>query len=197
VDNVRLVHAYLDPRTNTTRDVIVDKVDRGRTWVDEDGNTRWNRIIKGLPSAERAEDGREVWEQIDWPEKEKTEEEDNEDDTLRITVDERTFVPSLLTPPMPVSVLDELRNKYSKYRTRFDPEFIEKKDRAAKEAEARSAIPDWMLQPSKELRERARKRAEAGRLPLPDSMSEDDFLERIGKLMVERNTGSDAAPTNA
>ena len=42
-------------------------------------------------------------------------------------VETPTWVPSLQSAPFPSSVLDELRNKYSKYRTRHDPEWAEQK----------------------------------------------------------------------
>jgi large subunit ribosomal protein L24 len=42
-------------------------------------------------------------------------------------VETPTWVPSLRNAPFPSSVLDELRNKYSKYRTRHDPEYVAKK----------------------------------------------------------------------
>src|SRR5262249_48234034 len=48
------------------------------------------------------------------------------DDTLRITTEEVTFLPTLIQMPTPASVIDELRNKYSKFRIRHDEEYIEK-----------------------------------------------------------------------
>jgi large subunit ribosomal protein L24 len=42
-------------------------------------------------------------------------------------VETPTWIPSLHYAPFPPSVLDELRNKFSKYRTRHDPEFVEEK----------------------------------------------------------------------
>jgi large subunit ribosomal protein L24 len=48
------------------------------------------------------------------------------DDTLRITTEEVTFLPTLIQMPTPAGVLDELRNKYSKFRIRHDDAYIEK-----------------------------------------------------------------------
>lgn len=48
------------------------------------------------------------------------------DDTLRITTEDVSFVPSLVNVPMPTSVIDELRNPYSKLRTRHTDEYIAK-----------------------------------------------------------------------
>lgn len=78
--------------------------------------------------------------ELDWPEKEEEEHEDHDADTLRVTVDEVTFQRTLHNPPMPPMVIDELRNKYSKYRTRHDPEYIAKLNEKAKKEEARQRL---------------------------------------------------------
>lgn len=52
---------------------------------------------------------------------------DGEMDTSRVDVEASTFVASLGEPPMPSTVIDELRNKYSKFRTRHDPEYLRQK----------------------------------------------------------------------
>ena len=176
--NVRLVHAYLDPQTHVRRDVIVEKA---KITNFRDGD--FEREIEGLPSSDQST----RWERIPWPESNKDEDvADNDSDTLRITVDDVTFIPTLTRPPMPPSVLDELRNKYSKFRDRHDPEYLEQKHAEDREADARKQIPDWMLQPSRELREKAKNKERLIKPAVPDLMSEDDFLERVGELMSER-----------
>jgi large subunit ribosomal protein L24 len=52
---------------------------------------------------------------------------DEEWDTLRVEVETLTHKPSLEYAPFESSIMDELRNKYSKYRTRHDPEWVEAK----------------------------------------------------------------------
>lgn len=54
--------------------------------------------------------------------------EDNDADTLRQEVEHETFVPSMQYAPFESSIIDELRNKYSKYRTRHDPEWVKAKE---------------------------------------------------------------------
>ncbi|KHJ35941.1 putative kow domain-containing protein domain-containing protein [Erysiphe necator] len=116
IASVRLVFPLTDKETGITRDVIVKKLINGPIFHDKNlRTTRWARIIPGLNI------------RIPWPKKEPPIHQDNDGDTFRLDVDVKNFVPTLLTPPMPPSVIDELRNKYSKFRTRHDPEFIEKK----------------------------------------------------------------------
>lgn len=52
---------------------------------------------------------------------------DGEMDTSRVDIEASTFVASLKEPPMPSTVIDELRNKYSRFRTRHDPEYLREK----------------------------------------------------------------------
>ncbi|KAI9688489.1 MAG: hypothetical protein M1822_001438 [Bathelium mastoideum] len=192
VKDVRLVHAYLDPDTNIQRDVIVEEVKMCDFWRDPvTKEASYSREIEGLPTSEPAEsDGRPQWERIPWPEMKNDEPEkaDQDSDTLRITVDEKSFVPTLLRPPMPPSVLDELRNKYSKFRDRHDPEYIATKEAEDLETDARKQMPEWMLQPSRELRERAKNKEKIIKPAVPDLISEEDFLARVGQLMSERTS---------
>ncbi|EED23826.1 KOW motif domain protein [Talaromyces stipitatus ATCC 10500] len=63
---------------------------------------------------------------IPWPEENKIDQTTDEDgDTSRKEVEYETWTPSLNTAPFQSSVMDELRNKYSKYRTRHDPAWVE------------------------------------------------------------------------
>jgi large subunit ribosomal protein L24 len=50
-----------------------------------------------------------------------------EADTPRIRTELQTWVPTLQQPPMPPSVIDELRGKYSKFRTRHDDDWVAEK----------------------------------------------------------------------
>merc|ERR1711939_384049 len=82
---------------------------------------------------------------IPWPEKADEYHEDFENDTLRLNVDEQTFRPFLLHPPMPLSVIDELRNKFSRFRTRHDWDFIERKELEDEREEKRKDLSDEQL----------------------------------------------------
>ena len=60
---------------------------------------------------------------------------DEQMDTDRKDLNDTSFEPFLFEPPMPPSVIDELRNKYSKFRVRHDPEWVAKKVREDEDAQ--------------------------------------------------------------
>ncbi|KAE8388551.1 hypothetical protein BDV23DRAFT_110997 [Aspergillus alliaceus] len=118
LDDVRLVVALDDPATGQTRDVLVEHVYGGGPILERDHGSdtpRHTRYITG----ENIE--------IPWPRSEPPKFKDEEWDTLRMEVETPTWTPSLHYAPFPPSVMDELRNKFSKYRTRHDPEWVEAK----------------------------------------------------------------------
>jgi large subunit ribosomal protein L24 len=147
VSDIRLVVARENLETGITEDVIVEKVVvwskstvklkqtselwegmvvDNQTLIDEmerdGGRTRW------IPSLNL---------HIPWPEKSPEEHKDYDADSLRINVDAKTWVPLLLSAPLPRGVIDELRNKYSKFRTRHDEDYLEKK-------RAQDAQEEWL-----------------------------------------------------
>lgn len=63
---------------------------------------------------------------IPWPKETEPAVRDYDGDTLRIDSEAETHYPRLTSPPMPASVLDELRNKYSKMRRRHEQGFLQK-----------------------------------------------------------------------
>ncbi|PYH99169.1 hypothetical protein BO71DRAFT_343203 [Aspergillus ellipticus CBS 707.79] len=118
IDDVRLVVALDDPVTGKTRDVLVEHVYGGEPFLDREygvDTPRHTRYIAG----EQIE--------IPWPRTETAETKDEAWDTLRMEVETPTWMPSLHYAPFPPSVLDELRNKFSKYRTRHDADWVEAK----------------------------------------------------------------------
>lgn len=119
--------------------------------------------------------------EIPWPTKVEEEVVDGPHDTLRIDVEERTFVPTLLRPPIPETVVDELRNQYSKFRTRHTPEYIAKKEAEEAEKKARVDSVKSMLTPLQEFnRHRRELRRARGQPELTDEM-----LEKIGQIMAK------------
>jgi large subunit ribosomal protein L24 len=179
LNSVRLVFPLTDATTGITRDVIVKKLVNTRFWHDRYlGKTSWTRMIPGLDM------------KVPWPEKERKEQKDFPSDTLRLEVETQSFVPTLLRPPMPGSVIDELRNKFSKFRTRHDPEYIEAKIREEQEIEAKKKSIEEMKTPLKEINRRERKLRKAkGKGTLTKEM-----LEKIGRVIVKkRQLALDAA----
>jgi large subunit ribosomal protein L24 len=185
MDDVRLVHSVTDPKTGETREVIVDSMEaRRRIVVGTEDNSVRVQAGKSLPIYEdgkvvaytEAKDHAyrlrgykqetvriipgletEIVKVVDERalEDEAYEEPYYDDDTLLITVEEETFVPPLTTTPMPGSVIDELRSKYSKLRTRHDDEYLEA--RAEKDIEKEVVMEKrerLMRTPQQELRER-------------------------------------------
>ncbi|CAD6450183.1 bd5fd55f-2f62-4ed6-b468-1863d6db3cb9 [Sclerotinia trifoliorum] len=173
--NVKLVFPYTDPITGLTRDVIAKKLVHHKMFRDRHGQTvKWQRIIPG------AGDRPNII--IPWPKTEPREKKDHDCDTLRMEVEERTFVPTLLTPPMPASVIDELRNKYSVFRKRHDPEYVERKLEEDRQNETKNTTIASMRTPLKELnkRERALRKAK-GKGKLTRGM-----LLKIGEVISRR-----------
>ncbi|KAL0262987.1 hypothetical protein SLS55_001962 [Diplodia seriata] len=167
-EEVRLVWALRDTKTGVKRDVVLNEVVRKRTGTNIFGFDTYTRYVPGTNLA------------IPFPEIGTPPAEDKPADTLRILSEEVTFVPTLLRPPMPESVMDELRNKYSYFRDRHDPEYVERKlaeDEAEKQKEL---LSKKMMTPLKEMHARQRREDRAkGRQPLPD-----EALARIGEMVA-------------
>ena len=148
--NVRLVHALVDPATGIKKDVIVQKLVNGRVAHDRFAQTqRWSRYIAGLNI------------RIPWPQRTPREKAEHTIDTLRIAVEARTWTPTLLRPPMPLGVIDELRNKFSKFRDRHDDEWVADKIRKDEEKAEKAKDLKGMMSPTIEAR-RAYKQARVG-----------------------------------
>ncbi|KAE8147291.1 hypothetical protein BDV25DRAFT_160690 [Aspergillus avenaceus] len=118
IDDVRLVVALDDPETGETRDVLVQHVYGGEPHLEREYGTE-------TPKHTRYIAGENI--EIPWPQGQAPEWKDYDVDTFRMEVETPTWTPSLHYAPFPPSVLDELRNKFSKYRTRHDPEWVEAK----------------------------------------------------------------------
>jgi len=168
---VRLVAPLPHPETGGLRDVIIKELKlKPKSLRELKGEDPPSRFIAGLKPATL----------IPYPETEPETFEDNDCDTLRIEVEEQTWVPTLLKPPMPGSIIDELRGKYSKFRDRHDEAFIAKKIQEDLEAEERKKSIRKMMTPLKELhrKERAEKKARG-----KPQLSEE-LLTKIGEVMA-------------
>jgi large subunit ribosomal protein L24 len=117
---------------------------------------------------------------IPWPENAPVEHEEYEADTKRIDLEDRTYVPTLLRPPMPEVVLDELRNRYSKFRTRHTPEYIAKKEAEEAEKQARKQSAKTMLLPVQEYNRKLREQRRA----LGQPVLTEEMLAKIGEVMA-------------
>jgi large subunit ribosomal protein L24 len=178
LSDVRLVYPLPNPETGVMRDVVIKELEKvvvPKNRARPFGPKVEKRYIAGL----------EPREYIPFPEVPEPEHVDHDDDTLRIEVDEWTWTPTLLGPPMPPTVIDELRNKYSVFRDRHDDEYIQKKEaRLARREEWERRKAEMMLTPLQEFhrKERAEKK-KLGWAPL-----NEDILEGIGQLMARNGT---------
>ncbi|KAG8164259.1 hypothetical protein KVR01_006177 [Diaporthe batatas] len=177
INAVRLVHPLKDPISGVTRDVIINELVVRNYYKDKvTGRESWSRVVPGLNV------------EIPWPkafeDAERQELEgtfdDNACDTLRIDVEEKTFVPTLLRPPMPAEVIDELRNRYSKFRTRHEESYIAKKEAEEAEKAARKRSIKTMSTPVQELNAKIKAERKARGQP---ELSED-MLAKIGEVMA-------------
>lgn len=167
---VKLVHALQNPETGRFQDIIVDQIRLiGAGW---DKTTReykrGERMIPGLKT------------RIPWPKQDDPPEKATyDDDTFRIDVDSETHRPYLLQPPMPPSVIDELRNKYSRFRTRHDDDHATAKISEDLAVEAKKALARTVMTPLMELQEKKKLEKLAQETELTDEQ-----LAKIGEVIA-------------
>ncbi|KAF2100586.1 hypothetical protein NA57DRAFT_54665 [Rhizodiscina lignyota] len=207
--DVRLVHPLPHPITGVERDVIVENLERREVYTDDETlETEYERVIPELDYV------------VPWPKKHEVVHEDHDSDTLRITVEQRTWLPTINEDPFPPSVIDELRNKYSKYRVPDNENFA--KRRMAHEENKKTRDIKWMESMRTPLQELHALRAEERRkelrekgleAPMPEielkrgkpwkwkarpreqEPVDDEFLARIGSMLAEKKAaGSGTAP---
>ena len=179
-----------NPETGVTKDVLVRNVHAGEPFLERPYGSqtpRHTRYISGMNV------------EIPWPHEEIPEVQDEQADTLRIHAEEKTFLPSLQMFPMPSTVIDELRNKYSKFRTRHDPEYIaaQVKKEARKEFEQSRTLltPEaryraWKAEREGERRERMKD--ENGNYVM--SKATTNFIETYMRRKAEGKKKGDASP---
>jgi len=166
LDAVRLVYPLPDPETGILTDTIIAELEAVSVYYDrETGNRGWKRAVKGDNTI------------IPWPRGEKVEPVEFQGDTRIMDVDRVSFKPTLLRSPFPSVVLDELRNKYSKFRTRHDPEYIEKVNAREK---AKESLP-IVRTPLQELNRKIR----LGKKALGPPTLSEGMLEMIGRVMAQ------------
>ena len=90
-------------------------------------------------------------------------------------------MPTLLHEPMPGSVIDELRNKYSKFRDRHDRDYLEKLEKEDEKAVEKKRWGELsMMTPLQEMH--AKRQAERQAKGAPELGPE--MLARIGEVMA-------------
>jgi large subunit ribosomal protein L24 len=188
LDNVRLVVGLVDSTTGTTRDVLVEHIDAGPPFLEHEvGST--------IPKHTRYISGENI--EIPWPQANAVQHKDQEQDTLRMEVDVQSWTPSLLSPPFESSILDELRNKFSKYRSRHDPKWV--KEKLIEDYRQEYLKSRTLLTPAGELRAKRQAEKEKARLAKLDSdgnvimnVETSTFIERFMKQTAEKSKSGTA-----
>jgi large subunit ribosomal protein L24 len=190
IEAVRMVYPITNPETGVTKDTIIrhlkatppdmrsDHMTHDR-W--EYGN-KWDRVVPGMNIS------------IPWPETQPPQFETHAADTGRVNVEDRTFYYNLLTPPMPSPVLDELRNKYSRFRTRHEPEYMARKAAQEDMKKGRHQLLVQMQMPGEQFSAKQKElKAAQGEPELSDEM-----LEKLGQIIAQTKAASleDAGATD-
>lgn len=174
LSHVRLVAPLPHPDTGVRRDVVIKELQLRKTnSAQRRGKERLSRFIAGV----------EPRIQIPYPATQRQEHDEHDGDTTAMEVEDRTWWPTLSEPPMPRGLIDELRNKYGKFRTRHEEEWVEEKERRERmEKESVERKKLQMMTPMEELRLKRTLEKEARGEP----KLSDEVLARIGEVM-ERN----------
>ena len=169
---VRLVYPLPDPSTGIPRDVILKNVVARRRYFD---------VYENKEVFERWLEPQHI--RIPWPEKKEPNYVDEAGDTLRKQTEEETFLPTLLGPPMPMDVIDELRNRFGKHRTRHDEEYIARKEAEDAAVEVEKQRRDAILPRG------ARNIARRGRATAPrdrEHVLPDGIAAQIGQHLASK-----------
>ncbi|PHH91808.1 hypothetical protein CDD83_10231 [Cordyceps sp. RAO-2017] len=188
VASVRLVYPLRNPETGVVRDVIINQLKAVPPNMQSDNMSldrweygkKWDRLVPGLNVV------------IPWPEVEPPQFETTEADTVREQVEKRTFHYNLLGPPMPEQVLDELRNKYSRFRTRHEAWYVAQKEAeaATKKKGVSAEAMKSMRTPLDEFHEKQRELRRAQEEP----QLTDDMLEKLGQIMAKNKEAASTRP---
>lgn len=131
---------------------------------------KWDRLVPGINVA------------IPWPEVKAPELITHDIDTRRSEVDERTYHYNLLSGPLPEGVLSELRNPYSVFRTRHEPEYIARKEAEAASKKAKTEVAPSMMTPLDEFHAMNKEL----KMLRPEPELSEDMLAKLGEIMAQR-----------
>ncbi|KAK0634999.1 hypothetical protein B0T17DRAFT_586642 [Bombardia bombarda] len=181
ISAVRLVHPLPDA-SGRIRDVVIRELKPVNIYHDRPTRRcSFGRVVPGENVL------------IPWPRVEPKKREEHPSDTLRIDVEERTFVPTLLRSPMPATVVNELRNAYSIFRTRHTPEYIAAKEAEEAEKRQKKKNADSMLLPVQEFNRKQRELRRARGQPV---LSEE-MLEKIGEVIARNKRAGGSPPATS
>jgi large subunit ribosomal protein L24 len=182
ISSIRLVYPITNPETGITKDTIINELKAVAPKMDSPNmnynrwhfGNKWDRVVPSLNMV------------IPWPETTAPEYETTASDTIRETLEERTFYYNLLSPPMPETVIDELRNKYSKFRTRHEPWYIQKKEAEVAAKQKRADLLKTMQTPLAELHEKKR----AAKAALGEPELSEEMLQKLGEVIAKNKAAA-------
>lgn len=200
LSSVRLVHGIEDPETGIKTDKIISRLiplpkqnkDESREELEAqnegEGQERMERRKRRTIPGSKEVYG--DWLEIPLPKvkagKPKSNKNQYDGDSRSFEVEERTWTPTLLSAPMPGGVIDELRNKYSRFRTRHDAGYqLALDNRARRKAEYKAWAESgggMLMTPKKEARNVEREKLKGRGEPT----LEREVLERIGEVMARQ-----------
>jgi hypothetical protein len=108
-------------------------------------------------------------------------------DSVESEVELRTLVPDLQREPFPASVIDEVRSKFGKFRTRHDEEYLKYMLEKDQKKEIRKKAVSLMELPTKGIYGKAKPN---DKLPAP-KLPPIDVLKMLGEAMI-KNQGEKA-----
>ena len=177
IASVRLVYPITNPETGVTKDTIIHQLKAVPPNMQSDNMSldrwehgyKWDRLAPGINVV------------IPWPEVDVPETVTRDCDTARDKVEDRTFFYNLLSAPMPTEIVDELRNKYSRFRTRHEPWYVAKKEAEAAQKKGSHALLQSMQTPLEEFhaKQKALKEAEG------EPQLTDEMLEKLGAIIAQ------------
>lgn len=179
---IRLVYPITDPETGVTKDTIINQLravppnmqSEHMTHARWEYGIKWDRLAPGINVV------------IPWPDGDAPEFKTHEIDTARDKAEDRTFYYNLLSSPMPTPIIDELRNKYSRFRTRHEPGYIAKKEAEDAKKKGTHAMRQSMMTPLDEFHAKKKELKEARGEP----ELTDDMLEKLGQIIAKTKTTS-------
>lgn len=174
---IRLVYPITNPETGITKDTIIRQLKAIPPNMQSENMSldrwehgyKWDRVAPGINVV------------IPWPEIEAPEYTTKAADTPRDQVEDRTFYYNLLSSPMPSEILDELRNKYSRFRTRHEPWYVAKKEAEAARKKGDHTLVQSMQTPLDEFHAKQRELKEARGEP----QLTDEMLEKLGEIIAK------------
>lgn len=201
LSSVRLVHGIKDPETGITTDKIISRLiplpgakkDEDREDLGDEEEDEGQEKVRTTRTRRTTPGSKEVygdWLEIPLPKgkagKHERKRKEYDGDSRLFEVEERTWTPTLLRAPMPGGVIDELRNKYSRFRTRHEAGYqLALDNRARRKAEYKAWAESgggMTMTPKKEARDVEREKLkEKGEPTL-----EREVLERIGEVMARQ-----------